>query len=407
MAVLTGYLDDSADKHVCNTDEEGCFDKIPFIWKYLKNASYLTAYAEDEHSLNTFNYCKPGFVEQPTDYYYRPQIKGFTEQMTTSKCTNCSRTHCIGRRVQSSYVYDYGRDFAKRYVAQRPIWGLFWATSFSHDDFDQPSMMDDMILQYLLDFETDGVLNESIFIFFGDHGARYGSLSYLTSGFLEERLPMLFIYLPPWFRAQYPEYAEALEANRNRLTSNFDLHNTLKHIIEIGQGDQFPPLPKANDCPKCHSLFYPVSTTRSCTDAAISEHYCTCKPYKRILAKWADRIAPLVIKRMNDYLWHKGMDSLCANLTLDYIHQTEIRVDLNQNFSEEVPRIDVGYYRTKFKVEQNSADFLATVIYNNVTQSVDIDVETISRTNSYEDDSACILNKIAKLYCICQAFLKP
>lgn len=406
MAVLTGYLGDSADAKVCNTDEEGCFDRIPFIWKYLKNASYLTAYAEDEYGLNTFNYIKPGFVEPPTDYYYRPLIKGFARQMKRSKCTECTMTHCIGRRVQSSYVYDYGRNFAKRYVAERPIWGLFWSSSFSHDDFALPSMMDDMMLQYLKDFETDGVLEESIFIFFADHGARYGTLSHLSSGFLEERLPMLFIYLPPWFRAQYPEYAQALQDNRNRLTSNFDLHNTLKHIIEIGQGDDLPPLAKANDCPKCHSLFYPINQTRSCIDAGISEHYCTCEPYMRTRAKWAQQIAPLVIERINDYLRHKGMDGLCANLTLDYIHKTEIKLELAQDFNEKLPRIDVGYYRTMFKVKQNSADFFATVIYNNVTHRVDVDVETISRTNSYEEDSPCIYNKIAKLYCICKAFLK-
>lgn len=409
MAVLTGYLDESADEHVCKTDTRGCFDRMPFIWKYLKNASYLTAYAEDECGLNTFNYIKPGFVYEPTDYYFRPLLKAFDDELPTSKCTysDCTLTHCIGRRVQSSYVYDYGRNFAKLYAAERPIWGLFWSTSFSHDSFSLPSMMENSILQYLQDFESDGVLNESIFIFFADHGARYGTLSYLTSGFLEERLPMLFIYLPPWFRDQYPEYAEALGENCNRLTSNFDLHNTLKHIIEIGESADSPALPTANDCPKCHSLFYPINATRSCTDAGISEHYCTCQPYKRISNDWSNQIAPLVIERMNDYLWGKNMSGLCANLTLSYIHKTEIKLDLDHNFHDELPFIDVGYYRTKFKVQQNSADFFATVIYNNVTKQVDVDVETISRTNSYAEDSTCINDKIAKLYCICQSLLRP
>lgn len=409
MAVLTGYLDESADEHVCKTDTKGCFDRMPFIWKYLKNASYLTAYAEDECGMNTFNYLKPGFVYEPTDYYYRPLLKAFDSELTNSKCTysDCTMTHCIGRRVQSSYVYDYGKNFAMLYAAEHPIWGLFWSTSFSHDSFSLPSMMENSILQYLQDFESDGVLNESIFIFFADHGARYGTLSYLTSGFLEERLPMLFIYLPPWFRDQYPEYAKALGENCNRLTSNFDLHNTLKHIIEIGESADFPALPKAYDCPKCHSLFYPMNVTRSCIDAGISEHYCTCQPYKRISNDWSKQIAPLIIERINDYLWGKNMSGLCANLTLSYIHKTEIKLDLDHNFHDELPFIDVGYYRTKFKVQQNSADFFATVIYNNVTQQVDVDVETISRTNSYADDSTCINDKIAKLYCICKSLLRP
>jgi len=170
MAILSGYLPDSAKENVCDTDKKGCFDRMPFIWKYLKGAGYLTAYAEDECWINTFNYVKPGFVEKPTDYYYRPFLKAFQDNMDTWKCGDCTMTYCIGRRVQSSYVYDYAKDFAKRYIDERPIWGLFWSSSFSHDSYSMPSKMENFTLQYLLDFKQDGVLEESIVIFFSDHG---------------------------------------------------------------------------------------------------------------------------------------------------------------------------------------------------------------------------------------------
>ncbi|EDW16526.2 uncharacterized protein Dmoj_GI10580 [Drosophila mojavensis] len=406
MAILSGYSPDTAKEKVCDTNYNGCFDQFPFIWKYLKNVGYLTAYAEDSIGMNTFNYLKPGFLTQPTDYYYRPLLKAFDGEMKTWKCEKCSLTYCIGRRIHSSYVYDYAKEFTRRYVSERPIWGLFWSSSFSHDDSMMPSMMEDFVLQYLLDFEADRVFDESIVIFFSDHGARYGQLMSLASAYLEERLPMMFIYLPPWFRKQYPEYAKALKINRNRLTSNFDLHNTLKHIAELGSGSNSPPLPKANDCPSCQSLFYPVNAVRNCSEAGIPEHYCTCKPYKTINYDWSDRIAGRVIERMNDYLWAKNLSSLCHNLTLDYIHTTQFKIGLEHDFHGELPQTETNVYRTKFKVNQNSADFFATVVYNNVTNNVDVDVESISRTNSYEEDSTCIQDKIAKLYCICFSDLK-
>ncbi|XP_034485911.1 uncharacterized protein LOC117790542 [Drosophila innubila] len=407
MAILSGYLPDSAKEKVCDTDNKGCFDRMPFIWKFLKGAGYLTAYGEDECGINTFNYVKPGFVETPTDYYYRPFLKAFENEMDTWKCASCTLKYCIGRRVQSSYVYDYAKEFAKRYIDERPIWGLFWSSSFSHDSYSMPSKMENYILQYMLDFKQDGVFEQSIVVFFSDHGARFGTLTSYSSGFLEERLPMMFIYLPPWFRAKYPEYVKALELNRNRLTSNYDLHNTLKHIIEIGELPNSPKLPKASDCPTCQSLFYPVKEIRTCAEAGISEHYCTCQPYKRISTDWSKRIAYGVIDRMNDYLRGRNFSSLCENLTLSYVHKTEIKLPANIGYHDELPTIDVAYYRTKFKVRQNSADFFATVLYNNVTNNVDVDVETISRTNSYEEDSSCIVDKLAKLYCICQSLLKP
>ncbi|XP_017845651.1 uncharacterized protein LOC108602134 [Drosophila busckii] len=403
MAILSGYLPDSAKAHVCDTSEKYCFDRFPFIWKHLKAAGYLTAYAEDSWSINTFNYVKPGFVEQPTDYYFRPFLRAFDAKLDTWKCAECSWTYCMGRRLQTSYIYDYGRDFTRRYIKERPIWGLFWTSSFSHDDYSMPSKMDKHILEYLLDFKKDGVLDESIVIFFSDHGARYGRIMDLDSAFLEERLPMMFIYLPTWFREQYPEFADALYINQHRLSSNFDLHNTLIHILQLGRPSE--ALPLAHDCPKCHSLFYPIDEQRRCVDAAISEHYCTCEPYKRLHAKWADRIAPRVIEHINDYLWARNFSSLCVNLTLHYIHKTEMKMSLDRDFFEN-DIIEETVYRTKFKVMQNSADFYATVLYNNVTDQVTVDVETISRTNSYDKDSTCLNDKLGKLYCICMKDLR-
>ncbi|EDW81497.2 uncharacterized protein Dwil_GK12100 [Drosophila willistoni] len=403
MAILTGYTPKTAKELICDWDKDGCLDRIPFIWHYMKNASYLTAMGEDESGMATFNYCKPGFVQQPTDYYARPQHKAFEHFLDKWKCAECEMTYCIGRRITSSYIYDFGRDFVNRYVDERPIFGLFWSNSFSHNDYRMTSKMDDYILQYMLDFETDGVFEQSIMIFLSDHGSRYGKILGFESGFLEERLPAMFIYLPPWFRAHYPEFTKALQLNQNRLTSNFDLHNTLKHIIELGGTPDGPALPRSNDCPKCHSLFYTHDPERTCDDAGIPEHFCTCVPYKRLKGKWASRIAPKVIDRINEYLERRNLSEICSTLTLSYIHRTEIKIELEENFHDEMSTKDVAIYRTKFKVRPNGADFYATVTFNNVTENVDVDVETISRTTSYERDATCVSDKMAKLYCICKS----
>jgi len=209
------------------------------------------------------------------------------------------------------------RNFARRFVHERPIWGLFWSNSFNHDSFQMPSKMEDYVLQYLLDFQADGVFEQSIMIFLSDHGARYGKFMYLPSGFLEERLPSMFIYLPPWFRDQYPEYVRALRVNQNRLTSNYDLHNSLKHIIELGGTPGGQKLTEAADCPKCQSVFLPIDESRTCEDAGIPEHYSTCVPFKRLQAHWARRIAPQVKRRINEYLAARNLSGLCSELTFE------------------------------------------------------------------------------------------
>ncbi|XP_017860226.1 PREDICTED: uncharacterized protein LOC108611897 [Drosophila arizonae] len=407
LAILSGYSPEKAKEHVCDTSVKGCLDELPMIWNYFHNASYLTAFAEDESGANTFTYMKPGFTKKPTDYYFRPFLRALEEELPSYKCPGCYMKYCYGRRLANHYIYDYGRQFMQRFVAERPIWGMFWSNHFSHDDWSMPAAMEPKVLGDLLAYRSDGSLEHTIMIFFADHGARFGSLLTLSEGYLEERLPMMFIYLPPWFRAKYPKYAEALALNQHRLSSNFDLHNTLKHIIELGGTPDGPALPRSYDCPTCQSLFYPIAENRTCAQAGISEHWCTCRPYRSLgQFGWQNRIAPRIIDRMNEYFVAKNLSHLCSNLTLKYVHYTEIRTGEQVSWKDALPQIEQAVYRTKFKVNQNSADFQATVVFNNITEAVDVNVESISRTNSYKEDSTCINDKIAKLYCICFSDLK-
>ncbi|KAH8353101.1 hypothetical protein KR084_008874 [Drosophila pseudotakahashii] len=408
LAILSGYSEDTAKEQVCDTNKAGCLDEMPMIWKYFKNASYLTGYAEDESDSNHFSYLKPGFTKKPMDYYFRPMLRALESEMDVYRLPEHDyMRYCLGRRMANRYIYDYGRQFTQRFVHERPVWGMFWSNHFSHDDPFMPSAMQEIILGDLLDFHEDGDFEEMIMIFFADHGTRFGRLTWLKEGFLEERLPMMFIYLPPWFRDTYPSFAQALELNQHRLSSNFDLHNTLKHIVEIGGTPDGPKLPKSFDCPTCQSLFYPLPEDRTCSQAGIEEHWCTCQPYRTLMRqKWLENIADSVIDRMNEYFVHKNLSDLCSNLTLDFIHKTEIKSDPNIEWHEEMKEVETAVYRIKFKVEQNSADFQATVVYNNSTQKAEVNVEKISRTNSYKWDSTCIDDKLAKLYCICFSDLK-
>nr|AAM50986.1 RE29544p [Drosophila melanogaster] len=403
LAILSGYSASTAKENVCDTDKQGCLDEMPMIWKYFKNASYLTGYAEDESNSNHFNYLKPGFSKKPMDYYFRPLLRALESEMDVYRLPEHDyMRYCLGRRIANRYIYDYGLQFTKRFVHDRPIWGMFWSNHFSHDDPFMPSAMQEKVLGDLIDMHADGQFEEMIMIFFADHGTRFGDLTYLKEGFLEERLPMMFIYLPPWFRETYPSYVRALELNQHRLSSNFDLHNTLKHIIEIGGTPDGRELPKSFDCPTCQSLFYPLPEGRTCSEAGIEEHWCTCEPYKIISGQdWTTPIAHSVIDRMNEYFVQKNLTSLCSNLTLNYVHKTEIKTGLNIDWHQTLMESETAVYRIKFKVKQNSADFQATVVYHNSTQNAQVNVEKISRTNSYKEDSTCIDDKLAKLYCIC------
>ncbi|BFF93724.1 uncharacterized protein DMAD_11520 [Drosophila madeirensis] len=396
FAILTGYFPDTAKAHICDTDIKGCLDRIPFIWKDLKSAGYLTAFAEDEKESNTFTYMKPGFTVKPVDYYFRPFVVALENRTEILRCPGCCMKYCLGRRLANSYIFDYCRQFMQRFVADRPIWGLFWSNHFSHDDSFMPSAMQHKILQDLLNFERDGAFEHTIMIFFSDHGARFGPLQKVPESFLEETLPMMFIHLPPWFRRKYPEHAAALALNQHRLSSNFDVYNTLRHVLDM---EQESAVSNAYDCPTCQSLLMPIPEDRSCSQAGIEETYCTCNVYREVKGEWTRRIAHKVIHRINEYLWQRKLNEMCSNLTLKYVTRTE-KKDSPMGDTQMV------YYRTKFMVNENDAEFFGTTLFNNATEALEINVERISRINTYKTDSKCMHDKIKKLYCICLSELR-
>lgn len=66
-----------------------------------------------------------------------------------------------------------------------------------------------------------------------DHGIRWGDIRKTYQGQMEERLPFVIITLPKWLKETYPVAAANLKKNVRRLTTPFDLHETLKDLLDV------------------------------------------------------------------------------------------------------------------------------------------------------------------------------
>ena len=95
----------------------------------------------------------------------------------------------------------------------------------THDYLNNAGYMDLFVYNLLERLFQDNLLKDTIVIFFSDHGIRFGEIRETLSGKYEERLPFAHIYVPEEWRNQN------LSINQNRLTSPFDIHATLKHIL--------------------------------------------------------------------------------------------------------------------------------------------------------------------------------
>jgi Protein of unknown function (DUF229) len=213
----------------------------------------------------------------------------------------------------------------------------------------------------------------------------------------------MFIWLPEWFKRKHPEIVQTLKINRNRLSNPYDMHMTLKHIIELSQ--RIDNLPVAHSCHECQSVFKELPWNRSCADAKIEQHWCTCSQFSPIDKK--DKTVKLAVKfvtnSVNSELESKARmpnstKPLCAHLRLKSIILAK---------KSPIEHINSTFYQVSyllmFDVLPSSAKFESTV-----TQFVQIGGKTrfelagsISRLNEYSSQSACINIDNLKKYCYC------
>lgn len=382
MAILTGQ-NMTVNNQKCDRLKVGEIEKCRFLWKDFSAAGYATAYAEDETTITTFNYEKPGFIKQPTDYYLRPFGMAIEKHLKMQKRMNLKV--CVGFEHYADVIYRYALDFGTKFKNQ-PSFGLFWTNSFSHEDLSMTSSMDGRMKYYLLQLESLGILETSIVIFFSDHGMRFGPIRKHFTGWLEERLPFIYIWLPEKFKAKHPEFAKNLETNRDRLSSPFDVHITLQHILQISGG--FDENLSAISCPKCQSLFEELPMDRGCSDAGIDRHWCTCEEFKIIdkSLKAMKSVTHLIVKKINADL---SAHPKCAKLKVNEIYDARQSV------------INSSNYRISFNVMPSKGELEATIRCDTDCRNIEI-IGSVSRLDRYGEQSRCVKDSKLKLYCFCQ-----
>lgn len=123
--------------------------------------------------------------------------------------------------------YDYVYDFVSAMnIRKQKYFAFTFMARLTHDYLNHAGYADPIVANLLNRLFANNLLSNTVLIFFSDHGLRYGKIRETLSGKLEERLPFMHIYLPPNMRNDY------IALNQHRLTSPFDIHATLMHIIK-------------------------------------------------------------------------------------------------------------------------------------------------------------------------------
>lgn len=396
MALLTG-LEGGAAYNICLPKEPGRLDNCSFVWTKYHDNGYVTAYAEDAAQISTFNYLKVGFTKAPTDYYFRPFMKAIETGLKT--VDKYGMHYCVGPVSAGDRILSYAKDFATTF-ANSAHFGLFWMNTFSHNDLNMPSGMDNAMLQFFEELSDRGVTKNSMIVFFSDHGIRFGQIRKTKIGWLEERLPFIYIYMPIWFREKFPTEFKNLQTNVNRLSTPYDLHMTLQDVLVLS-GKINSTVPSVG-CPTCHSLFTEINNNRSCEDASISPHWCMCNTYTVVPVTNAtvQRAAAYIVAQINEYIEKSpaNVSKHCAKLSLNKI----LRAQVGESwYTKET------YYLLYIETTPGQAKYEATLGYIPATSTNSVKDEfkmhgSVSRLDTYANQSYCISDGFLKKYCYCR-----
>ncbi|XP_066929125.1 uncharacterized protein [Clytia hemisphaerica] len=360
------------------------FDEVEdFIWKSFSRKNYTTAFFENAVKLSTFGYGKKvGFKSaKPFDYFYRPY---FLQHKVLSKH---STKYCFGNEPFVSTQMKLAHNLFDWYGNKQKLFVVNILTEPGHGDENDIERADDLIADSLRKLFSKNSFNRTLIFLMGDHGPRYGDVRLTRNGYFEERLTFLSVVTPPWFHTKYPNLTNKMKVNQKRLATPFDVHQTLKDILEGNyRGGQLKYKTQRGI-----SLFDEIPWNRTCTTAGIPQLYCPCynKPKETVIdTPLSKKLADIMVQHINLMLSKRKLNVKCATLKLDSIRQVTL---MNENGDEVL-------YKVLIRATPGGGLFEGLVTKNK--DSFSIPDGAVSRLNLYGRQGKCIKSGFQK-YCYC------
>ena len=391
------------------------FDNYTFLWNEFSAHGYRTLYAEDAPSIAIFNYNKAGFHRPPADYYLRP----FSLALEDHGAVWSADHDCIGTRLETDVVLDWIVDFESEFRSE-PHLSFAFLTRLTHEDVRKTAAADRPYENFLRGMHDDGLLAKTVVIFYSDHGIRFGDLRQTYVGKMEERLPFIYVVLPPMFSDRYPEMAQSLAGNTRRLTTPFDVYETLVDLMDFTGRVRRKNVAERRGC----TLLDVVPPERTCETATVMPHWCTCHGTRQL--RNDDPLVQAAARGLVDHI--NGLvgthGDRCATLQLRAVLDARLILPADDVMRFRNSRRDVLGRTVEFDATAAAASFVeyqlnveafpggaifeATVRrpqnVDGQASAVDsdrVEVTEISRINAYGDQSACIDYHMHKKFCYC------
>ncbi|XP_013384045.1 uncharacterized protein LOC106154280 [Lingula anatina] len=391
------------------------FDNFPFIWKHFAEKGFQTFYAEDFPG-STFTTGRIGFISPPTDYYMQP----YWISLWNTELFNTSRTYCLGGKPRYLLLIEWLKDFlAFKQRNKEPFFSFSFLSEISHNDHNDARMLDAGMESFLDFLSNGGYLNDTLVVLFSDHGIRWGKVRETFVGKLEDRLPLMSIVIPESLTHSYPEILRNLKHNAEVLTTPFDVHATIAEVLDPDNIRTASADIYKSAVSRGMSLFKKIPKSRTCSQAGVETHWCTCSRRTAVSpdSALAPNVSKAVIGYINGLLTSNNL-SACSLLKLSEIHELfKIGVNAkvlrfrtstwygNPEYNDKATKEPFQDYMITLSTRPGGGKFEATVRYDVTRNSFNV-TSDVSRLNAFGSHGDCIKLNILKKFCFCKDLVK-
>ncbi|CAJ0579700.1 unnamed protein product, partial [Mesorhabditis spiculigera] len=376
--------------------------------RYLGNVSATRP--KDAANIGTFTYRLKGFKDQPTDHLTRTYFQEHEKFYGV--------TTCAGSSPIATSWYRYSEEFMKTYK-DLPRFSLMHLSMYSHDDINQVGTLDTLIEGHLKEMHENGLFDRALIIMMADHGHRFAELRGTHQGQLEERLPFFSFAMPKSYREGKMKKAwENLVNNKDILSTPFDIHATLMDVLHMPSESELTTVQDASQ--RSLSLFRPLPIGRSCAQAGVDNHWCTCLNWEDATTTTKDKeltqqMAVAVVDVINAQT--EPERKLCAPLRLKNLmyarrmvpNEAMLKYKAVKDADGFVPdlsgttKADLLFYQLKLRTTPGDAEYEVTLRHEVSSDKLFVDLQSISHPNAFGDRPHCIIDKnyFLATYCVC------
>lgn len=257
--------------------------------------------------------------------------------------------------------------------------------ALTHDMLNYVGYADRPFYRFVQRMFESNLQENTVIMFYSDHAIRFGPSLLTQSHFYEERLPFFYIYIPDSLVLEgrnASELRDIVRANQHRLSSHFDLHATMLHLLS-GQVPGSEPYGR--------TLLEPLPLNRTCHSAGIPPDSCLCNSHQEIsLTNEITEYSLAVVRHINQAMTlHRNH---CIPLDLSSTERA---------FRSFNSQLNETYCEVHFTTEPNGGRYKATVRLDEQNQV--LSVEHITRTNRYGEQSHCVQNQRDLVqFCLCR-----